>query len=267
MEIGIKNVTVGKEGEPKILGVMNISPESFFSDSFTPVNKVVARAEKLIRDGADIIDVGARSTALNSGVISVSEEKERIISALTELCDYDYPLSVDTMHPEVLDAALRFDIAAVNDISGLTNEKYAKILADSSLPAIAMASHKLPGDSQDISSTHVAICGVLERARRYGIKEIILDPGIGKWTAERSAEADWELCKRFFELKSYGCPLLCAVSRKEFIGECVNKPPQERLFGSLAVLYHLLESGADLVRVHDVAASRDVINVFQRIKS
>ncbi|MDO5844283.1 MAG: dihydropteroate synthase [Methanocorpusculum sp.] len=266
MEVKIKNVSVGEKNNPKILGVLNISPESFFTDSFSPTNQVIGRTEKLLRAGADIIDIGARSTALSAPPLSVSKEKERVVSALSELRDYDIPLSLDTMHVEVLEAALRFDISAVNDISGLTNEVYAKTAADSGLPVIAMASHKIPGDPTDISSTHLALREILDRADKYGIENLILDPGIGKWVENRSSEADWELCRKFSELKVYGCPLLCAVSRKSFIGECVNQPPQGRLFGSIAVLYALLEAGADLVRVHDVGESRDIISVFKKMK-
>lgn len=266
MEVRIKNVGVGGNNPPKILGVLNISPESFFSDSFTPVNMVAGRAEKLIREGADVIDVGARSTALNAPPLSIAEEKERVVSALKELNEFSLPMSIDTMHSEVLESALRFDISAVNDISGLVNESYAKIASDSGLPVIAMAAHKIPGDPTDISSTHTAMNKIIERAEKFGIENLILDPGVGKWVQNRSSEADWELCRRFAELKKYGYPLLGAVSRKLFIGECVNQPPQGRLFGSLAVLFSLLESGADLVRVHDVSATRDLISVFQKLK-
>ncbi|HKM41247.1 MAG TPA: dihydropteroate synthase, partial [Methanocorpusculum sp.] len=130
-------------------------------------------------------------------------------------------------------------------------------------PVIGMTTHRIPGDPTNITSTHEALVKIISRAEQYGIDQLILDPGIGKWVAERSSEADWELCRRFSELKVYGFPLLAAVSRKSFIGECLNKPPQDRMYGSLGVLYGLLEGGADIVRVHDVAASKDIITVFR----
>lgn len=261
----IQNVHIGN-GKPKILGVLNVSPESFFTDSFTPTHQILRRAEQMKRDGADIIDLGARSTALNAPPLSVAEEKERILSALHELGDHDMPLSLDTMHTEVLEAALHFDISAINDINGLLDVKFAKTAADSGLPVISMASHQFPGDAADFSATKRGISEVLNRAEKYKIEQLILDPGIGKWTAGRSSEADWELCRRFGELKSFGHPLLAAVSRKAFIGDVLQKGPQERLFGTLAVQFALLEAGADLLRVHDVGAARDLITVFYKLR-
>lgn len=258
-------MSVGGNNPPRILGVLNISPESFFSDSFTPCSQVFRRAEEMRRAGADIIDLGARSTALNSKPLSVSEEKERVVSALKDLDGCGIPLSLDTCRAEVLDAALRYDIALVNDISGLSDEMYARAVADSGLPVIVMASNRMPGDSLNFAETKEAVESVLFRSECYGIEDIILDPGVGKWSAVRTGDADWELCRRFSELKFYDLPLLAAVSRKSFIGDCLNKPPHERLFGSLAVLYHLMEAGADLLRVHDVGATADFVKVFSRL--
>lgn len=263
MNVNIKNIGIGNGNPPRVMGVLNISPESFFSDSFVPLEKITFRVGQMLREGADIIDLGARSTALSAPRISVAEEKERVLTALKELKDTGAVFSLDTMYAEVLEAALHYDIAAINDISGLSNERYAKIAADSGLPVIGMTTHKIPGDPTTISSTHEALKEIISRAEYYGIDQLILDPGIGKWVAERSSEADWELCRRFSEMKAYGYPLLGAVSRKLFIGEALNKPPQGRLYGSLGVLYGLLEGGADIVRVHDVAASKDIVTVYR----
>ena len=265
MQPQIKNVPIG-DGVPKILGVLNISPESFFTDSFTPTNQVGRRIELMKRDGAEIIDLGARSTALSAPPLSVAEEKERVVAALRELGDPGVPLSLDTMHSEVLEAALHYDISAVNDISGLLNPDFARIAADSGLPVIAMASHKRPGDAENIAQTRCAIREVISRAESYGITDLILDPGVGKWAETRSSGADWELCRNFAGLKEFGCPVLAAVSRKAFIGEAINRPPQERLAGTLAVQFALLEAGADLVRVHDVRAAKDMITVFTMLR-
>lgn len=262
----IQNIRIG-DGHPKILGVLNISPESFFTDSFTPIRLVLHRVEQMRRDGADIIDLGARSTALSAPALSVAEEKNRVVTALRELEDADIPFSLDTMYPEVLEAALHYNISAVNDISGLLNPGFARLAADSGLPVISMASEKLPGDALSFAETKEACAAVLERAAAYEIDNLILDPGIGRWTAERTGEADWELCRGFAQLKSFGRPLLAAVSRKAFIGEALGREPQDRLSGTLAVEYALCEAGADLLRVHDVAAARDVIAVFEKLRT
>jgi dihydropteroate synthase len=265
MTVRIKNVYIGGGNSPKIMGVLNISPESFFSDSFIPCDQVVTRVEEMIREGADIIDLGARSTALSAPPLTIVEERGRIIAAMKELDGSGAVLSLDTMHPEVLNAALHYDLAAINDINGLGNPEYAKLVADTGLPVIAMAAHKFPGDSIDMTGTHASMQEILSRSEKYGICDLILDPGVGKWITDRPLAADWDLCRRFSELKQYDCPLLAAVSRKTFIGACIGKSAHERLYGTLGVLYHLLGAGADIVRVHDVGASRDVVLVFEQL--
>jgi dihydropteroate synthase len=184
---------------------------------------------------------------------------------MKELDGYGAILSLDTMYPEVLNAALHYDLAAINDINGLGNPKYAKLAADSGLPVIAMVAHEFPGDPIDMTETHAAMQEILKRAWHYDICDLILDPGVGKWVDGRQSAADWDLCRQFSKLKKYNCPLLAAVSRKTFIGDCIGKPAHERLYGTLGVLYYLLENGADIVRVHDVGASRDVVLVFERL--
>ncbi|HJJ36731.1 MAG TPA: dihydropteroate synthase, partial [Methanocorpusculum sp.] len=246
--------------------VVNISPESFYSDSFSPSSQTATRVEYLRRSGADIIDIGARSTAYNAPPLSVAEERTRITATLRDLDGCGIPLSLDTCHAEVLDAALRYDIALINDIGGLADPAYTRIAADSGLPVIAMATHKIPGDPTNLQETHAALQEVLTRAQSAGIADrLILDPGIGKWSESRTSDADWDLCRHFSELKRYDCPLLAAVSRKRFIGDALQKPAQDRLSGSLAVLGYLIEAGANILRVHDVAETRDVVSVYKNL--
>lgn len=261
------DVRIGGGSPPRVMGVLNISPESFFSDSFTPCEQVMLRVEEMRRAGADVIDVGARSTALNAPPLTVAEERERVVAAFRELeeCGCDAVFSLDTMHVEVLEAALRFDLAAINDISGLGDARYARVVADSGLPVVAMAADAMPGDALDFAGTIAAMRRVCDRAERAGVSGLVLDPGVGKWVLNRPLDADWELCRRFGELREFGCPLLGAVSRKTFIGDAIGKPAQDRLFGTLGVLFYLLEQGADMVRVHDVAAARDVLRVYERL--
>ncbi|HKM42026.1 MAG TPA: dihydropteroate synthase, partial [Methanocorpusculum sp.] len=179
MNVNIKNIGIGKGNPPRVMGVLNISPESFFSDSFVPYERLVTRVEEMQNEGADIIDLGARSTALTAPRISVEEEKTRVITALRELEGSGAVFSLDTMYPEVLEAALHYDISAINDISGLSNERYAKVAADSGLPVIGMTTHRIPGDPTNITSTHEALVKIISRAEQYGIDQLILDPGIG----------------------------------------------------------------------------------------
>ena len=248
------------------MGVLNISPESFYQGSFVPIAAVHKTADWMIQSGAEILDIGARSTAPGSQAISVTEETMRVKDCLNQLRGCDYNISIDTMYPEVLEAALHFDISLANDISGLINPKMGSIIADAELPAVLMASQNEPGDARSYEETHQAIRTVLSRAYRHEISDIILDPGIGKWTPERTANKDWELCRRFGELKQFDLPLIAAVSRKSFIGEITSRSPKERLAGTLAVTTRLIEEGAAIIRAHDIPETRDIITCMKQMR-
>jgi dihydropteroate synthase len=255
-------VTIGAHSPVRLMGIINCSPESFFSGSFVRTEGVRRRGEELIAQGADIIDIGARSTAPGAPPLSLAEEKARMIAALEECSGLGVAVSVDTIHPEVLEACLAHDIQAVNDISGLTNRNIAARIGEAGLPAILMASIAHPGDAIGVEATVDALGRVVARAGEAGIEEFVLDPAIGKWSEEKLPAHDWELCREFSRFLAFDRPLLAAVSRKSFIGDLLDKPTEQRLTGSLAVTYSLIMRGASLVRTHDVAETRDLIRVL-----
>ena len=247
------------------MGVINCSPESFFSGSFVSFGDVRVRAEAMSDEGADIIDIGARSTAPGTSPIDEKTETVRMELALSELDGSGIPVSVDTVRASVLEKCLSHDIHAINDIGGLAVREYAELVAGSGLPAVLMASRRLPGDSLGLSHTMEALSLVVSRCEEHGIAEYILDPGIGKWIPERTAAMDWELCRHFHEFQVFSRPLLAAISRKSFLGEVTGKEAAGRLPASLALTAALIEKGADLVRTHDVAPTVDVIRVMEAL--
>ncbi|MBP2133929.1 dihydropteroate synthase [Methanomicrobium sp. W14] len=261
----INNIEVGSGQPVRLMGVINCSPESFFSGSYIPPGKTYKKACEMVENGADIIDVGARSTAPNSPDITVSEEIERLSATLKEFSGSGIPISVDTMYPKVLSACLRYDIHCINDITGFANKEFAKISGDSGLPAVLMATNEIPGDPKGFDAVYKTLEDVTKRAEKVGVSEYILDPAIGKWTEERTLEDDWEICRKFSGFLNLDRPVLAAVSRKTFIGDLVKAPPQGRLSGTLAVTYGLLEEGASIVRAHDVRDTKDLIKVFEKI--
>jgi dihydropteroate synthase len=261
----VNNIVIGGDAPVRLMGVINCSPESFYANSYIPTDFVHKTAVGMIEQGADLIDIGARSTAPNAQAISGSTEAERIDAALRELDGSGITVSVDTMNPWVLDICLKHEIHAINDISGLISPVYAQRLARSGLPAFLMASSQQPGDAVGLEATLSALAGVEQRCESAGIKDYVLDPGIGIWTPLRSVEDDWTLCQHFSEFGRFGRPLLAAISRKTFIGDLLNRYPEDRLAGSLAVTFMLLEKGASVVRTHDVAQTLDVIRVYERM--
>ena len=261
----VNGLPVGGDAPVRLMGVINCSPESFYTDSFVPTDSVHTRAVEMVEAGASIIDIGARSTAPNTQQISGRAEAERIDAALAEMDGSGITVSVDTMSPGVLDVCLKHEIHMINDIAGLSSDTYARTAAASGLPVIAMASVSQPGDAAGFDATKKALATVVLRCEKYGIDNYILDPGIGMWTPFRSVDDDWDLCKNFGRFSSFGRPLLAAISRKTFLGMLLDRLPEDRLAGSLAVTLWLLQKGASLVRTHDVAATADVVRVYERL--
>jgi dihydropteroate synthase len=261
----VNNLVIGGDAPPRVMGVINCSPESFYANSYIPTEFVHKTAVEMIEQGADLIDIGARSTAPNTQAVCGATELSRIDAALKELDGSGITVSVDTMNPWVLDACLHHEIHAINDISGLVSDAYARRAAESGLPAFLMASVSQPGDAVGLEATLAALKMVTGRCEAAGIHDYILDPAIGIWTPFRSIEDDWTLCRHFADFRRFERPLLAAISRKTFIGDLLNRPPEDRLAGSLAVTLALLEKGASLVRTHDVRETVDTIRVFQRM--
>lgn len=261
----VNKVMIGGDEPVRLMGVINCSMESFYNDSYIPNEKIHETAVAMVEQGADIIDIGARSTAPNAQAISGTEESTRIEKALKELDGIGITISVDTMNPWVLDVCLKHEIHAVNDISGLASPAFSKRIAESGLPAFLMATIDQPGDPVGVDATIDALHKIEERCKSAGIDNYVLDPAIGIWTPKRSFDDNWELCQNFETFRQFDRPLLAAISRKSFIGNLLDREPQDRLAGSLAVTATLVQKGASIVRAHDVRETRDVIRVCERM--
>ena len=263
----VGGVRIGPGAPPRLMAVLNGSPESFFSASFLSPDAVRRAADRDIDAGAAILDVGARSTAPGSPPVSVRDEAARMDALLTELDGSGYVISVDTMHPEVLETCLRHDIHMLNDIGGFRNQALVRRAAEAGLAACGMAAFESPGDPLGVGATLDALRLVLARARDGGLTELVLDPGVGLWTPERRVDHDWELCCAFDRFATLDHPVLAAVSRKTFLGRLVDRPAEGRLAASLAVTQTLLDRGASMVRTHDVAETADLIRVRSRLEA
>ncbi|MDD1662077.1 MAG: dihydropteroate synthase [Methanomicrobiales archaeon] len=262
----INGLAIGEGFPVRLMGVINCSPESFYRGSYVRPEETRAKALAMASDGADLVDVGARATGPGSPDLPVAVERERMVEALSALEGSGVTVSVDTRYPEVLEACLRYEIHAVNDIGGLSDPRFAGMVRDSGLPAILMASRSVPGDAIGLPATMETLRLVVERCREHGIRDYILDPGIGRWVPGRTAGNDWDLVRGFGEFRAFGRPLLAAVSRKTFIGELLRRGPDERLAGSLAAALLLALEGASVVRAHDVRESRDVLAVLSEVQ-
>ncbi|VVB86829.1 Pterin binding enzyme [uncultured archaeon] len=266
----IAGLKVGDRQPVRVMGVINLSKESFYSGSVVHADSVLDAALKMINEGADLIDVGARSTWPLAQKISKDEERSRLIPAIRQLRDISVPVSVDTMFSDIAGEAMEAGADIINDVSGFTaDERMADVVKEHGCPVILMASNNVPGDPVGMDAVMSSLERIISLAQERGIDpgKIIIDPAIGKWTKDKLPVYDYETIDTLGRLRIFGKPILAAISRKSFIGETLGKPAGERLYGSLAATAIAVRNGAHIIRTHDVAPTVDVVRVAQRARA
>jgi len=266
----IAGITVGDAHPVRIMGAINLSRESFYKGSVTEPGNVVPAAEQMVAEGADFIDVGARSTWPLADKITKEEERKRLIPALEQLTgNLDVPISVDTQCADLARDALEMGARIINDVSGLTADPgMAEVVHEYGCPVVVMASDRVPGDVIGMDAVMQSLDRIIKKAEDTGIapEQIIIDPAIGKWVPEKVPIYDFETIDQMERLKVFGKPVLAAISRKSLIGEVLDKPPADRLMGSIAATAIAVYKGAHIIRTHDVAGTVDAIRVAEAIK-
>jgi dihydropteroate synthase len=258
-----------------LMGVVNVTPDSFSDggEFATPIN-ALAQAQKLVEAGADIVDIGGQSTRPGAIQISVDEELERVLSVIEVLRkEIAIPISIDTTRAVVAKAAVNAGADIVNDISGGTfdREMFATV-ACLDIPIVLMHLRGTPETMQqmtDYQNLLGEIYQFLERqiasaiASRINPSKIIIDPGIG---FAKNQQQNLEILRNVSFFKSLNCPILVGASRKSFIGRILDRPdPKDRVWGTAAACCAAISTGADILRVHDVAQMRDVCRVADAI--
>lgn len=270
VDVDICGLKVGDRHPVHLMGVMNLSRESFYKGSVVEGDALLEVARKMADEGATILDLGARSTWPLAKPISVEEERNRLLPALDALVgNVDVIISVDTMFSDLAEEALEKGADIINDVSGFTtDEKMVDVVADFGCPAVVMASRKVPGDVLGMDEVMQSLQDILLMSEEKGIDtdKIILDPAIGKWVPEKDPIYDFETFDRFERLRSFNKPILAALSRKSCIGEVLNKPAEERLYGSLAATAIAVHKGAHIIRTHDVGPTFDAVKVAVAIR-
>ena len=259
-----------------IMGVLNVTPDSFSDGGrFLSYSDAVTRAWRIADEGADILDIGGESTRPGSQGVSSDEELRRVLPVLEAVAGtYPLPISVDTSKAVVARRALELGAELVNDVTALRKSpQIGEEVARSGAGIILM---HMRGDpctmqvippSQDILSEIEQWAGeAVERAGSSGISssKIILDPGIG---FGKTANQNLEILRHLGRLAKLSFPLMIGTSRKSFIGTILNRPAGDRIFGSAASVAASIMFGAHIVRVHDVAAMRDVAQIIDSICS
>ena len=259
--------------QPQIMGILNVTPDSF-SDGGQHHHKeqAVQRALQMIEEGASIIDIGGESTRPNASPVELEEEIQRVIPVVEALSKYDVIISIDTSQPEVIRAAVKAGAHIWNDVRALTRPQALETAAELNIPVVLMHMRGEPTNMNQLDQYENVTEDVIQelqqrlyQAVQVGIKpeNIILDPGFG---FAKNAQQNFQLLNEFWKLNRMGFPLLSGLSRKRFIGDALaGIPAQERTVGS--VMGHMLsiQQGASIVRVHDVKATKDAINVWNRM--
>ncbi|WP_312796824.1 dihydropteroate synthase [Tianweitania sp.] len=252
--------------QAQLMGVLNVTPDSFSDGGqYTSLDAILRQAERLVEEGASIIDVGGESTRPGSAPVTPEEERSRVVPAIKAIAErFDVLLSIDTYRAETAQAAVDAGAHIVNDVWGLQRESdLAAVAAQSGAGLVIM--HTNRGGRQilpDVIGDHI---GFLQRSLRIaheaGVtnEQIVLDPGFG--FGKETLAMNLSLMRRAAELKALGFPLLVGTSRKRFLGTITGREPAERDAATAATSVILRMAGAVLFRVHDVAMNRDALAV------
>jgi dihydropteroate synthase len=268
--VRFRDKTLTLDGGPKIVGILNVTPDSFFDGGrHQTLESALRQATQMVAEGAAIIDIGGQSTRPGHVEVPVEEEIARVVPVIEALAGrLQVPLSIDTYQPAVARAAVQAGADLINDVHGFQRHpELAEIAAQHDCGVILM--HHEAGFSETSGATMERIAAFLRRsldlARAAGVarERIILDPGIG--FAKTQAQ-NLEILARLGELRALGCPLLLGASRKSVIAHVLALPPDQRLEGTLATTALAVWQGVEFIRVHDVSANLRAARMAQAVR-
>ena len=274
-------ISVGGSNPVRIMGILNLSPESFYKKSIKITkNQISHRIREMEQQGADIIDIGGMSTApYLSTIISAKEESRRLINAIKIIQNIsNIPISVDTCRSSVAKDVLEYNIEIINDVTGLKYDKKMLDVIKHYDPSIILCAYNRNADSGNSHETKTILNDSISLAKSANIseKKITLDPAIGffrnsgkgKFFSKISSNwvsRDLEILKNLKNLKQK-FPLLVSISRKSFLGEILEKKnPEDRISGSLACEVISVFNGADIIRTHDVRESKQIATIAKKL--
>jgi dihydropteroate synthase len=261
---------------PKVMGILNITPDSFYKGSRVTDEKEILRvAKEMIEEGADILDIGGYSSRPGAAKVSPEEEKERVLKAI-RLIHKEFPdavLSIDTFRPEIAyEGVTSCGAGIINDISGGEADKNMfSVVQDLNVPYIMMHMKGMPENMQNNPVYDDVVADILKwfgnkilRLQSAGVKDIILDPGFG---FGKTIKHNFDMLDRLGDFSVAGLPLLVGVSRKTMIWKTLDIDPDEALNGTTVLNTIALMKGADILRVHDVREAVQAVRLTEMIKN
>ena len=261
--------------KPAIMGILNITPDSFYSNSrFSTLDEAVIATERMLKEGADIIDIGGMSSRPGAKFVAYDEEKERVIPVLTELRKRfpDMTISIDTFRSKIAEISLDNGVDIINDISaGNLDEEILDVVAGYDVPYIFMHMKGIPENMQNDPKYENVVSDVLKfmfRKTRFlrskGIEKLVADPGFG---FGKTIDDNYRLLKDLDVFKILEMPVLVGISRKSMLYKLLNNTPEESLNATTAMHSIALLKGAKILRVHDVKEAVEVVALMEKLKN
>ncbi len=251
-----------------VMGILNVTPDSFWDGGkYRGMDVALGHVAQMIRDGADIIDIGGESTRPGATPVEAADEIERVLPVIEAVRDrFDIPVSLDTYKNTVAWAGIGAGVDMINDVWGLKgDERMAEVIAQSHVPVCIMHNRENERYSDIVTDVISDLKNSIEIASNAGIPDenIMIDPGIG---FAKDHDQNMKLMAHLDELRSLGYPVLLGTSRKSMIGQALDLPAGERLEGSLATTAWGMQHGVSFVRVHDVKEHVRLIRMIEAIR-
>ena len=257
---------------PLVMGVINVTPDSFFDGGrYFDAGRAVEHARRLVEEGADLIDIGGESTRPGAAPVDLAEERRRVLPVLEALAGGKVPVSVDTRKPELMREAVSAGADMVNDVAALAAPGALAAVASSPAAVCLMHMRGEPGTMQAnpsyrdvVREVRDYLAGRVAEAERAGISRnrIVADPGFG---FGKNLEHNLALLRSLPEFGSLGVALLAGLSRKAMLGKITGREAGDRVHASVAAALLAAQKGAHILRVHDVAATRDALAVWRAV--
>jgi dihydropteroate synthase len=258
---------------PLIMGVLNVTPDSFSDGGkFSELNQSLTHAGRLIDEGADVLDIGGESTRPGAVPVTLEEERRRVLPLLEKLAGGPIPISIDTHKPALMREAVAAGAAMINDVSGFRDAGAFEAVADSDAAICIMHMQGEPRTMQqdphydDVTlEVYDYLAARAAAAEAAGItrNRIVIDPGFG---FGKTLEHNLTLLRELRRFRDMDCTLLAGLSRKTMLGRITGRDPAGRVHASVAAALLAVQNGAHIVRVHDVAATRDALAVWQAVR-
>jgi len=272
LQFGRYNFPLGDPAQLRlVMGILNITPDSFSDGGqFHSLDLALSRAEQMIADGVDIIDIGGESSRPGAPVVPLQQELDRVMPVLYALRDCGKPISIDTCKPAVMREAIAAGVDMINDINGLRAPGALEAVQDSDCALCIMHMQNMPSRMQEQPEYVDVVRQVIDflhqrvavlTAAGIDRQRLCIDPGFG---FGKTVQHNFALLKALGQIRvALDLPLLAGLSRKSMLGAVTGKPVEQRLAGSLAGILVAVEHGADIVRVHDVSESVDALKVWR----